>query len=99
MTVGGANVQGASITATATSGNLLRPGTYAITYTSASGYLARAANVGTVNGTANGTVVSLTKIGSVVLAEGQNGISYNFGDIKPVTIGGTVYEDKNDNGA
>ncbi len=111
LTLSGTNDLGTSITATATtnasgvysfttdsSGNTLRPGTYAITETLPSGYLTRAATVGTVNGSADGSVVSATKIGSVVLAESQSGISYNFGNLKPVTIGGTVYEDTNDNG-
>src|SRR5262249_20913305 len=106
LTLTGTNDLGASITATATTiaggsysfstdsgGNKLRPGTYAITETLSSGYLSGAANVGTVNGSADGSVVSTTKIGSVVLAESQGGISYNFGNIKPVAIGGMVYED------
>ncbi len=111
VTLNGTNDQGTSITATATtnssgaysfttdsSGNALRPGTYTITETLPSAYLANAANVGIVNGASDGAVVSATKIGSVVLAESQSGVSYNFGDIKPVTVAGTVYEDTNDNG-
>src|SRR5262249_16447207 len=105
LTLSGTNDQGTSITVTATtaangtysfttdsSGNKLRPGTYAITETLPGAYLTGAANVGTVNGSANGSVVSATKIGSVILAESQSGISYNFGNIKPVAIAGTVYE-------
>ncbi len=112
LTLSGTNDKGTSISATATtnssgaysfttdsSGNALRPGTYAITETMPSGYLTRAATVGTVNGTSDGSVVSATQIGSVVLAESQSGVSYNFGNLKPVTVGGAVYEDKNDSGA
>ena len=46
----------------------------------------------------SGTVVSATKIGSILMAEGQAGVSYNFGDIRPTGISGLVYEDTNDNG-
>ncbi len=111
LTLSGTNDQGTSITATTTtaangtysfttdtSGNVIRPGTYQIVETQPSGYLLGASTVGTVNGTSDGVVISATKIGSVVLAESQTGVSYNFGDIKPVTVGGTVYEDTNDNG-
>jgi hypothetical protein len=107
----GTNDQGSSITATTTTaangsynfttdsnGNVLRPGTYVITETPPSGYLLGAANVGTVNGSNDGTVVSLTKIGSIVMAEGQAGVNYDFGNGKPVTIAGIVYEDVNSNG-
>ncbi len=111
VTLSGTNDKGASIAATATTnssgvftfttdsnGNLLRPGTYTITEALPSGYLTRAATVGTVNGTSDGTAISVTKIGSVVLAESQAGINYYFGNVKPVTVGGEVYEDKNDSG-
>src|SRR5438309_707200 len=103
----GTNDQGTAITVTATAsangsysfttdsgGNALRPGaSYSITETLPAGYLTRSANVGTVNGSSDGSVVSTTKIGSVVLAESQGGINYNFGNLKPVTLGGMVYED------
>ena len=29
----------------------------------------------------------------MVLAESQSGVSYNFGYVKPISVGGTVYED------
>src|SRR5207253_2208328 len=79
-------------------GNKLRPGTYQIIQTQPTGYLTGAATAGTVNGTSDGTVVSATKIGSIAMTSGQVGIDYNFGDLKPVTVGGTVYEDSNNNG-
>src|SRR5207244_1051659 len=111
LTLTGTSDQGTSITATTTtsaggsysfatdnSGTGIRPGTYQIVETQPSGYLARAAKVGTVNGSPDGTLVSVTQIGAIVLAEGQSGINYYFGDIKPVTLSGSVYEDTNDNG-
>jgi hypothetical protein len=112
VTLTGTNGLGQSVTATATtgangtysfstdsSGNTLRPGTYTITETQPSGYLLGAATVGTVNGAADGTVVSATTIGSIAMTSGQSGISYNFGDYKPVAVSGLVYEDINGNGA
>ncbi len=38
------------------------------------------------------------KIGTNALTDGQNGINYNFGDLKAVTLSGTVYQDTNGNG-
>jgi hypothetical protein len=82
---------------TDTSGNLLGAGTYQITETKPAGYLLDSATVGTVNGNSDGMMVSATVLGSVALAAGQNGINYNFGLVRPITLGGTVYEDNNDN--
>jgi hypothetical protein len=111
LTLSGTNDLGQSITATVTtaangsysfatdsSGNKLRPGTYQVVQTPPAGYLTGAATAGTVNGTSNGSADSPTQISSIVLAESQSGINYNFGDLKPVTIAGTVYEDTNNNG-
>ncbi len=111
LTLTGTNDQGHSITATTTtaangtysfsadsSGNPLRPGTYQIVETQPNGYLAGATAVGTVGGTADGTVVSPGTVGSIVMAEGQSGIHYNFGDFKPVSLSGLVYQDTNGTG-
>src|ERR1700722_2682135 len=38
-------------------------------------------------------------IGSVVLTSGQNSINNNFGELKPVSISGNVYEDNLGTGA
>jgi hypothetical protein len=112
LTLTGTNNLGQAITATATtaangtysfatdtSGNQLRPGTYAVTETAPSGYLLGAATVGTVSGGADGTVASPVKITNIVLTSGQSGISYLFGDVLPVTLGGTVYQDTNGSNA
>jgi hypothetical protein len=112
VTLGGTNGLGQAISATATtaangtyslstdsSGNTLRPGTYQIVETPPSGYLLGAANVGTVSGSADGTAASATTINAIVMTSGQSGINYNFGDYKPVTVSGMVYEDTNGNGA
>jgi hypothetical protein len=79
-------------------GNVLLPGTYAVTETPPAGYLLGVDTVGTVNGASDGTLVSFTQIGSVVLGSGQNGINYNFSNVKPVTISGLVYNDINGTG-
>src|SRR5439155_1762250 len=111
LTLSGTNGLGQAITGTATtnangtysftidsSGNALRPGTYQVAETQPSGYLQSVNTVGTVNGTADGTLVPVDKIGSIVLGSGQNGINYNFGEVKPVTFSGLVYQDTNANG-
>ncbi len=111
MTLNGTNGLGATITATTTTaaggtysfsldsnGAVLRPGTYQVTETQPSGYLAGATAIGTVNGTADGTIVATGHIGSIILTSAQAGINYNFGDVLPVTIAGTVYQDTNGNG-
>src|SRR5204862_378889 len=110
LTLSGTNGLNQSITATVvtaadgtytfstdSNNNPLRPGTYQITETVPSGYLTGAAAVGTVNGSADGTVSSATQISSIVVTSGQNGINYNFGDVKAVTIKGLVYDDSNGN--
>src|SRR5205807_3883387 len=75
-----------------------RPGTYQIAETQPSGYLQGTNAVGTVNGSTDGVLVPTDKIGSIVLASGQGGINYLFGEVKAVTLAGTVYNDTNGNG-
>src|SRR5207244_2856647 len=104
LTLSGTSDLGQSISATTTTaadgtysfttdsnGNSLRPGTYQIAETQPSAYLEGSNTVGTVNGTADGTLIAVDKIGAIVLAEGQSGINYNFGEVKPVTVSGTLY--------
>ena len=45
------------------------------------GYFDGGDSVGTVNGSANGDLVDNDTIGHIVLAAGQNGINYNFGEL------------------
>ena len=105
-TIGGQSVTATTTTSssgtytftTANNGNLLAAGTYQITETVPSGYRQGINAVGTVNGTKDGTLISPASIGSIVMALGQSGINYNFGDVRPITIGGTVYLDANENG-
>ncbi len=90
---------GAYSFATDSNNNVLLPGTYQLVETLPSGYLADVANVGTVNNASDGSVVSPTAIGSIVMGAGQNGASYDFGNVKPVMISGLVYMDTNNVGA
>ena len=113
LTLSGTNGLGQSITATATTDvngnytfstdsnhNALRPGNYTVTEAIPGGFLAGATSVGTNNlGATDGSVVSTGVIGSVNLTSGQTGSNYDFGDLKAVSIGGTVYQDSNGNGA
>jgi hypothetical protein len=46
-----------------------------------------------VNGVTDGTLPSQDVIGSIVLTSGQNSINNNFGELLPVSISGTVYDD------
>ena len=75
------------------SGNPLAPGTYKVTETQPAGYLQGSNTVGTVNGVSDGSLIPVDMIGSVVLTSGQNSVSNDFGEVKPVTISGNVYED------
>ena len=75
-------------------GNPLTPATYKVTETQPAGYLQGTNTVGTVNGASDGALIPVDMIGSVVLTSGQNSINNNFGELKPVTISGNVYEDK-----
>ena len=112
LTLSGTNGMGQSITATATTaangtysfttdsnGNALLPGTYQIAESLPSGYLAATNTVGTVNGSSDGALLTGNKIGSIVVTSGQAGVNYNFGEVKPVTLSGLVYQDTNGNGA
>ncbi len=111
LTLTGTTTLGQSVTATTTSaangsfifvtdvnGDPLQAGTYQITESRASGSVADGASVGTVNGSADGTVVSTSQIGSIVIAGSQSAVNYNFLDVQPVTLSGTVYQDTNDSG-
>lgn len=71
----------------------LRPGAYTITETQPLGYLDGKDTIGTPGGT-----TSNDKFSSIVLAPGVNGISNNFGELLPASIGGFVYRDANNDG-
>jgi SdrD B-like domain len=80
----------------------LRPGTYIVTETQPAGYLQGTNAVGTINGTVVGQLgPGVDVISHVVLAQGNAGVNYNFGEIlnpSLVAIGGTVFCDCNNDG-
>ena len=71
----------------------LPPGTYKIAETQPAGFLQGTNTVGTVNGEPDGILVPVDMIGSIVLTSGQASISNNFGEVLPVALSGTVYDD------
>ena len=71
----------------------LRPGTYTITETQRAGYLDGTDTIGTQGGTAGNDMLS-----GIVLASGVKGTGNNFGELKPASLSGFVYLDKNNDG-
>ncbi|HSN73605.1 MAG TPA: SdrD B-like domain-containing protein, partial [Anaerolineae bacterium] len=58
----------------------LRPGTYQVTETQPAGYYSTGAVVGTVNGVARGTANGRDELIDIVLASGDAGVRYDFGE-------------------
>ena len=69
---------------------------YRVVKTPPAGFLDNPQSVGSVGGTAPGSTFNETDAGP--LAAGQAGTGYNFGEVVPATVAGTVYVDGNDNG-
>ncbi len=74
--------------------NGLRPGTYSIKETQPAAYLDGKDTLGSLSGNVANDFFS-----NIVLANGSNGINYNFGELPPASVGGKVYVDSNNNGA
>ncbi|MFO0967329.1 MAG: SdrD B-like domain-containing protein [Gemmataceae bacterium] len=72
----------------------LRPGTYAIAESQPANYLDGKDAVGTKGG--DNSVND--QVQNIVLVGGDNGLNYDFGEIKPASLSGFVYHDANDNG-
>ncbi len=72
----------------------LRPGTYQITETQPAAYLEGKDAVGTQGG--SNTINDV--ISGAVLTEGTNGQNNNFGELRPSSLSGFVYQDTNNNG-
>ena len=71
----------------------LRPGIYKITQTAAAGFLPGRINApGTLGGTSQANVFS-----SIVTNSGGTGLDYNFAWLKPASLSGILYADKNKN--
>ena len=101
LTLNGTTAAGVAITAATTvsnssgnytfaldgNGNLLAAGTYTVVETAPAGYYVGSDTVGTVNGVADGSLVPVDSVGTIILATGQSGVGYNFGEIDPfVTV-------------
>ena len=71
----------------------LRPGTYAVTESQPAGYLDGKDAVGSLGGT-----LADDSLSSVVTRSGDAGADYNFGELPPSSISGSVYVDGNNDG-
>ncbi|QGJ68626.1 Hypothetical protein PBC10988_2870 [Planctomycetales bacterium 10988] len=76
----------------------LRPGTYIITEMQPFGYLDGIDSLGTVNGVSNGDDSTNDVFSIVTLTTDDTGIEYNFAELRPASISGTVFNDRNNNG-
>jgi len=82
----------------------LKPGTYRVIQTQPADYISVGAMAGTVDGTNVGSTISDSSGQPNVLSDiiipmgGQKAINYNFCEVKPVSLSGHVYHDRNDNG-
>ncbi len=93
------NNLGAYYFTTTSSGAPLTPQTYTINETQPIPYLQGSNTVGTVNGVPTGSLTGLDQIGDIILKSGQSSFGNNFGEVLPVTLSGTVYEDVNRTGS
>ncbi len=100
VTLTGTTAAGQSVTATAVTsadgsyGFIALPvGTFAVTETQPAGFLDGKDIAGTVGGLAGNDVIATIPIGV-----GTIGLNYNFGELRPASIGGFVYVDFNNDG-
>ena len=76
----------------------LRAGTYSVVEVTPAGYLDGKDAAGTIGGIAVGQAENPgDKIKNVALKWGDDGIHYNFGELKPASITGVVFIDPNEN--
>ena len=78
--------------------NGLRPGVYSIVEVQPNGYLDSADVVGKVDGETNGATNSNDRFQNITLSSGDQGVRYDFCEIIPAELCGTVWHDTNDNG-
>ncbi|WP_050769497.1 MSCRAMM family protein [Blastopirellula marina] len=77
----------------------LRAGSYQVVETQPTNYLDGLDAAGTIGGTTVGAALNPgDKINAIELKWGDDGIDYNFGEIKPVSISGYVYHDLDNDG-
>lgn len=100
VTLSGVDDLGGTVTATAFTDldgrytfGLLRPGEYTVTETQPAGYFDGDEHLGSPGGTAGDDVFS-----GIVLGIGQAGVDYDFGEVPPASLSGSVYVDSNNTG-
>ncbi|SEN16681.1 conserved repeat domain-containing protein [Luteibacter sp. UNCMF331Sha3.1] len=76
----------------------LRPGTYTVTETQPAGFLGGKATPGTGATTAGTADANGDVVAGITLAVGQRGTAYNFGELPPTGLSGSVFIDANRNG-
>jgi sarcosine oxidase gamma subunit len=98
VTLTGSNYQGSvSETTTTSAGGTysfsgLVPGTYSLTESIPAGYTGETSNVGSLGGTA-----AVGSTSTITVDSSNAGVNYNFGQVQPGSISGTVYNDTNGN--
>jgi protocatechuate 3,4-dioxygenase beta subunit len=76
----------------------LRPGVYSIVEVQPNGYLDGGDIVGKVDGETNGVINSNDRFQNITLTSGDQGVRYDFCEIIPAELCGTVWHDTNDDG-
>lgn len=76
----------------------LAPGNYTVVEVQPDGYLDSGDVVGNVDGQTNGLALTNDRISNIELGSGDQGVRYDFCELIPASIKGTVYHDRNDNG-
>jgi serine-aspartate repeat-containing protein C/D/E len=75
----------------------LPPGVYRVVQSQPSGYIDGKDSLGRVNGQPRGTA-SNDLFSDIRLDGNESGLEYNFGELLPASISGSVYHDANDDG-
>ncbi len=78
--------------------NLEPERTYIVRETQPDAYFDGKETVGTIFGATVGTSSTNDEIAEIELPRRGAGVEYNFGELRPASISGHVYEDENDNG-
>ena len=73
----------------------LPPGTYQVAETQPAGWVSVGSQVGTAEGGVDGTSVDPDHLSNIVLLGGDDGVHYNFGEARPASISGRVWNDVN----
>jgi hypothetical protein len=102
LTLTGTSDRGQTVTRTTVTGQdgfysfeNLPPGTYTVRETQPEDFLDGKVTVGWVNGRQTGTLSATDTIARIVLPRAGEGREYNFGELLPASISGSVYRDDN----